>query len=120
MLQETIRQAVERELFGYGLLRDSEQDKLKASSYERVFLGPFDAQELGVAEISNRALLMRLDQVYALFPPISKDKVAMVLQVPRQPVKAVFEIARKSLAVEGRVDTFRVAALKVEDVKGKG
>ena len=33
---------------------------------------------MGVAEISNRALLMRLDQVYALFPPISKDKVAMV------------------------------------------
>ena len=104
VLQETVRQAVERELFGYGLLRDSEQDKLKASSYERVFLGPFDAQELGFVEISNRALLMRPGQVYALFPPVAKEEVAMVLQGPRQPVKTVFEVARGSLTVQGRLD----------------
>jgi hypothetical protein len=104
VLQETIHQAVARELFGYGLLHDSGQDKLKASSYERVFLGPFDARELGVAEISNRALLMRRDQVYALFPPISKEEVAMVLEGPRQAVETVFRTARQSLTVQGRVD----------------
>ncbi len=104
VLQGTIHQAVERELFGYGLMHDSEQDKLKASSYERVFLGPFDARELDIVEISNRAVLMRPDQVYALFPPISKEEVAMVLPGPRQSVDTVFEAARKSLTVQGRVD----------------
>jgi len=104
VLQETIRQAVEQDLFGYGLLRDSEQDKLKAGSYERVFLGAFDARDLDVVEISDRALLMRRDQVYALFPPVSKEEVAMVLQGPRQSVERVFWEARQSLTVQGRVD----------------
>jgi hypothetical protein len=104
VLQEMIRQAVERELFGYGLMHDSEQDKLKVSSYERIYLGMFDARELHIVEISNRAILLRPEQVYALQAPITKEEVAMVLQGPRQSVEAVFWTARKSLTVEGRVD----------------
>ena len=104
VLQDTICQAVERELFGYGVMHDFEQDKLKPDSYERVFLGLFDSRELDVVEISNRALVMRPDQVYALFPPITKEEVAMALQGPRQMVDEVFRAARKSLSIQGRVD----------------
>ncbi|MBN1889079.1 MAG: ATP-binding protein [Thermoflexales bacterium] len=104
VLQATIRQAVERDLFGYALLRDSDQDKLKAGSYERVYLGPFDAGEMDVVEISARAVVMRAEQVYALFPPVTQEEVAMLLHGPRQSVEAVFYAARKSLTIQGRVD----------------
>lgn len=104
VLQETIHQGVEREIFGYGIMHDSEQEKLKAASYERVFLGPHDASDLFTVEISNRTVLLRPDQVYALFPPITKEEVAMLLKGPRQSAEAVFEAARKSPGVQGRVD----------------
>lgn len=104
VLQATIRQGVERELFGYGAMRDSGQDKLKAGAYERVFLGPFDAREIGTVEISARTVLMRPDQVYALFPPINQHEVAMLVRQSRQTVESVFRVARSELAVEGRVD----------------
>lgn len=103
VLQETIRQGVERELFGYGLLHDSDQDKLQAGSYERMYLGPFDAREMEAIEISQRTVLMRPAQVDVLFPPISKEEVAMVLAGPRQSVETVFWAARQSLTVQGRV-----------------
>ncbi len=117
VLKDTIRQAVERELFGYGLMRDGEQDKLKANSYERVFLGPFDAREIGAVEISDRTVLMRTDQVYALFPPITKEEVAMVLQGPRQSAETVFRAVRKSLTIQGRVDKRSFFAAVCEGVE---
>ncbi|MBN1954210.1 MAG: DUF499 domain-containing protein, partial [Anaerolineae bacterium] len=104
VLQETIRAGVERELFGYGVMHDAEGDKLKAASYERVYLGPFDARELDVVEISGRAMLLRPQQVDTLFPPLAAEEVAMVLQGPRQVADAVFHAARESLTVQGRVD----------------
>jgi hypothetical protein len=107
VLQETIGQGIERELFGYGVLYDSEREKLKAASYQRVYLGSFDARELDVVEIGNRTVLLRPDQVDALFPPITREEVAMVLSGlggSRQTVEAVFWAARRSLTIQGRVD----------------
>ncbi len=107
VLQETIRKGVEQEIFGYGILKDSGQDKLKAGTYEQVWLGPFDAQELHTPEISQRAVLLRPAQVEALFPAITKEEVAMLLHGPRQSVQNVFYTARdgyKKLTVQGRVD----------------
>lgn len=104
VLQATIEQGISRELFGYGVMHDREQDKLKASAYEQVFLGPFDARELGTVEISSRTVLMRPDQVYALFPPITKEEIAMLLRQPRQTVETVFRSARDALTIQGRVD----------------
>ncbi len=104
VLQETIRAGVERDLFGYGVMHDVEGDKLKAASYERVYLGPFDARELDVVEISGRAVLLRPEQVDVLFSPVTAAEVAMVLQGPRQSVDAAFWAARQSLTVQGRVD----------------
>ncbi len=104
VLQAMIRAGVEREVFGYGVLREAEADKLKPASYERVYLGPADSRELDVAEISGRAILLRPDQVYALFPPLTAQEVAMLLTGPRQTVEAAFRAARTSPAVRGRVD----------------
>jgi hypothetical protein len=104
VLQDTIRQGVERELFGYGIMHDSDSDKLQPDSYARVYLDPFDAQELEIVEISQRTVLLRPEQVYALFPPMTKEEVAMLLHSSRQRVDAVFHQARRSLTVQGRVD----------------
>ena len=104
VLQAMIRAGVEREVFGYGVLRETEADKLKPASYERVYLGPADGRELDVAEISGRAILMRPDQLYALFPPLTAQEVAMLLTALRQTVEAAFRAARTSPAVRGRVD----------------
>ncbi|KAA3660163.1 MAG: hypothetical protein DWQ04_20205, partial [Chloroflexi bacterium] len=104
VLQDTIHQGVERELFGYGIMHESGEDKLKPESYAHIYLGPFDAQEMSFLEISHRTILIRPDQVYALFPPITKDEVAMLLNGPRQRVDSVFQAARQSLTIEGRVD----------------
>jgi hypothetical protein len=104
VLQDSIRQGVARELFGYGIMHDNGADKLQADSYARVYLGDFDARELDFLEISQRTVLMRPEQVYALFPPMSKEEVAMLLHAPRQRVEDVFQAARRSLTVQGRVD----------------
>jgi hypothetical protein len=107
VLQETIRQGVERELFGYGVLHDSEREKLKRDSYQHVYMGPFDARDLDAVEIGNRTVLLRPEQVDALFPPISQEEVAMVLAGlagAKQTVEAVFWAARRSLTVQGRVE----------------
>ena len=106
VLQEMVRGGVEQSIFGYSLLHDSEQDKLKASSYEgeRVYLGPFDARDLVVIEIGPRAVLLRPAQVSALFPPVTKEEVAMLLRGPRQSVSDVFHAARQTPTVQGRVD----------------
>ncbi len=55
-----IRQGTEPSVFGYGLLHDSERDKLKAASYkgEQGYLGPFDARDLLMIEIDPRAVLL--------------------------------------------------------------
>jgi hypothetical protein len=55
-------------------------------------------------EIGPRGVLLRPAQVNALFPPITKDEVAMLLGEPRQQVSDVFKAARTSPLVEGRVD----------------
>lgn len=105
VLQETIRQGVERELFGYGLLLDADQDKLKAASYARgkVYFGEFDAAEMREVEISQRAVLLRAAQVQAQFPAISPEEVAMVFHGERQTVEMAFGDARRSAAIQGMV-----------------
>ena len=105
VLQETIRQGVERELFGYGVLLDTDKDKLQADSYERgkVYFGAFDANELRDVEISQRSVLLRAAQVKAQFPPITPEEVAMVFRGERQTVEMVFGEARRSAAVQGMV-----------------
>ncbi|MGB3217310.1 MAG: DUF499 domain-containing protein, partial [Anaerolineae bacterium] len=105
VLQETIRQGVERELFGYGLLLDADQDKLKAASYARgkVYFGEFDAVEMREVEISQRAVLLRAAQVQAQFPAISPEEVAMVFHGERQTVEMAFGDARRSAAIQGMV-----------------
>jgi hypothetical protein len=107
VLQDTIREGVEREIFGYGVLHDSEREKLKRDSYQHVYMGPFDVRDLDAVEIGNRTVLLRPEQVDALFPPIAKEEVAMVLRSlagAKQTVEAVFWAARRSLTVQGRVD----------------
>jgi len=106
VLKAMIHNGVEHALFGYGLLIDDQKDKLDPASYEgeRVYLGPFDANDLEAVEIGPRAVLMRPAQVDALFPPVMKDEVAMVLRGPRQMVDEVFRTARETPTVEGRVD----------------
>lgn len=104
VLQQTIRRGVEKNLFGFGVLTDPEQDKLDRTSYERMYFGQFDARDLGTIEISNRTLLMRADQVDAIFTPITKEEVAMMVTSPRLSVQAVFTAARISPMVIGRVD----------------
>jgi len=105
VLQETIRQGIERELFGYGILLDADQDKLKAEAYERgkVYFGAFDAAELRDIEISQRAVLLRSAQVKTQFPPITSEEVAMVFHGERQTIEMVFGDARRSAAVQGMV-----------------
>lgn len=106
VLQEMIKQGVSRRLFGYGVMHDSGSDVLKAASYDKhkVYLGQYDAATLLTVEVSQRTVLMRTDQVYALFPPTTKEEVAMFVNGPRQSVKSVFDIMRMSPAVQGRVD----------------
>lgn len=86
------------------MLQSDQADKLQAASYERVFFGPTDAQDLVRVEIGPRGVLLRPAQVNALFPPITKDEVAMLLGEPRQQISDVFKAARTSPLVEGRVD----------------
>ena len=119
VLQEMIKQGVEQSIFGYGLLHDSEQDKLKAVSYEgeRVYLGPFDARDLVMVEIGPRAVLLRPAQVSALFPPVTKEEIAMLLRGPRQPVGDVFHTARQTPTVQGRVDRLAFFAAVCEGVQ---
>lgn len=117
VLQDTIRQGVERELFGYGIMHESGADKLQPDSYARVYLDPFDAQEMDFLEISQRTVLMRPDQVYALFPPMTKEEVAMLLHGPRQRVDDLFHAARRSLTVQGRVDKRSFLAAVSEGVQ---
>jgi hypothetical protein len=106
VLKAMIRSGVEQGIFGYGLLIDDRRDKLDPASYEgeRVYLGPFDARDLTAVEIGPRGVLMRPAQVDALFPPVTKEEVAMVLRGPRQSVDEVFHAAREKPTVEGRVD----------------
>jgi len=104
VLQNTIRQGVEFGYFGYGILHSNDRDKLRAASYERMSVGPFDARDLGNVEISDRTVMMRPSQIDSLFPPISKEEVAMLLKAPRQSVDSIFWNARKTLTVQGRVD----------------
>jgi hypothetical protein len=104
VFREMVEKGVKEEIFGYGVLQSDQADKLQAASYERVFFGPTDAQDLVSVEIGPRGLLLRPAQVNALFPPITKDEVAMLLGEPRQQVSDVFKAARTSPLVEGRVD----------------
>jgi hypothetical protein len=106
VLKAMIRSGVEQDIFGYGLLIDDRRDKLDPASYEgeRVYLGPFDARDLVAVEIGPRGVLMRPAQVDALFPPVTKEEVAMVLRGPRQSVDEVFHATREKPTVEGRVD----------------
>ncbi|MDY7075916.1 MAG: DUF499 domain-containing protein [Chloroflexota bacterium] len=119
VLQAMIKEGVEQSIFGYGLLRDSEQDKLKAASYEGewVYLGTFDARDLMMVEIGPRAVLLRPAQVNALFPPVTKEEVAMVLRGPRQSVSDVFHAAREQPTVQGRVDQSGFFAAVCEGVR---
>jgi hypothetical protein len=100
-----IRQGVECELFGYGILRDPAADKLLAESYEgcKVSFGRFDALDLKEVTISQQTVLLRSAQVKAQFPPITPEEAAMVFLGPRQTVEAVFWAARRSLTVQGMV-----------------
>ena len=104
VLQQTIRKGVEKGQFGFGILTDLDQDKLKSDSYEKMYFGPFDAGDIGTVEISNRTVLMRSDQVDAIFVPITKEEVAMLVTAPRLAVQAVFSAARNSPLVKGRKD----------------
>ncbi len=104
VLQRTIQQGVERSLFAYGILRDVDLDKFDANSYERVFFGEFDARDILSVELSTRTVLIRPEQLEALFPAITKEEIAMLLTSPRQTVQQVFEAARRDPAVRGRVD----------------
>ncbi|MFQ5615043.1 MAG: ATP-binding protein [Anaerolineales bacterium] len=117
VLQVTIRKGVAGEHFGYGLLHETAQDKLKAASYQRVYLGPFDANDLSDIPISHRAVLLRPGQVYALFPPITKEEIAMLLTAPRQTVNAAFQTARAAPTIQGRVDKRAFFTALVEGVK---
>lgn len=112
VLQATIRQGVEQGLFGYGLLADAESDKLNPAAYvdRRLYFGPLDARTLPPVELSPRAVLLRPAQVDALFPPLTQDEVLMVYHGARQQVNAVFEAARQSPLVKGRVDPAGFAA----------
>ena len=106
VLQAMVCTGVEQGVFGYGVLVDDTRDKLQAASYERarVYLGPFDAQEMGLVEIGPRGMLLRPGQVDALFPPVTPDEVAMLLHKARQSVNEVFHTARRLSTVKGRVD----------------
>jgi len=112
VLQRCIHQGVDRGLFGYGVLRDESADKLDAQSYHNIYLGHYDALDLSI-EVAPHTVLLRADQVRALRPPITKEEVAMLLTGARQAVEAVFQTARKSATVQGRVDqeTFFAAVL---------
>lgn len=104
VLRQTIKQGVEQQLFGMGVLRDAEADKFDAASYEALYYGPYDAGELNYIEVGQRTVLIRAEQVDVIFPPISKEEVAMLLDSPRQSVNQVFEKARSTQSVQGRVD----------------
>ncbi|HEX8220925.1 MAG TPA: DUF499 domain-containing protein, partial [Chloroflexia bacterium] len=117
VLQETIRQGISREIFGYGVLHDSSQDKLKVTSYERLYMGAPDAKDLMVTEVSDRTVLLRPEQIYILHPPITPEEVAMLLKAPRQSVNAVFDMARGSVTVKGRVDKRSFFAAVAEGTK---
>jgi hypothetical protein len=116
VLKAMIKQGVEQSLFGYGVLVDDRKGKLQAASYERVFFGAFDAEALPAVEIGARGVLLRPAQVDALFPPMTQDEIAMVLDGPRQSVATVFKAARTSPMVEGRVDQASFFAAVVEGV----
>ncbi len=105
VLQESIRQGVERELFGYGVLRAPELDKLQAASYEhgRVYFGSHDAAALDAIAISHSAVLLRRAQVQAQFPAITPEEVGMVFQGQRQTLETTFWAARRSQTVQGMV-----------------
>ena len=119
VLEALIREGVTQGVFGYGVLVDDRADKLRAASYERgrVYLGPFDARDMPTVEVSPRAVLLRPPQVYALFPPVSQDEVAMLLHQPRQTVDEVFRTARTLPTVQGRVDKATFFAAVVEGVQ---
>jgi hypothetical protein len=117
VLEGMIKRGVRQNLFGYGRLVDDRRDKLQAASYERVFFGPFDAEELHAVAIGPRGVLLRPTQVDALFPPITKDEVAMVLSGPRESVADVFQAARTSPMVSGRVNQESFFAAVIEGVK---
>ena len=107
VLQEMIKAGVEQGIFGYGVLIDNERDKLKAASYEakRIFMGRLDSDALVAVEVGPRGVLMRPTQVDVLFPPVTKEEIAMLQRGARQSVSDVFQAARASPLVQGRVST---------------
>lgn len=119
VLKDTIRQGVEQGLFGYGVMHDRDQNKLDAGSYERMYFGQFDAGDLSMAgiEVDPRTVLMRPSQIDVLFPPVTKDEVAMLVTAPRQTVDSVFRTARTSPTVQGRVDKDSFFAAVCEGIK---
>lgn len=119
VLRNMVKKGVERGIFGFGVLTDTNEDMLKKESYEhgRIHLGAFDTNDLGMLEISHRTVLMRIDQVNALFKPITKEEVAMLVTSPRSPVQAVFHAARNSPMVSGRTDPTSFFTAILEGVK---
>ncbi|MBZ0275669.1 MAG: DUF499 domain-containing protein [Anaerolineae bacterium] len=117
VLRRTIGQGVERNLFAYGLLRDPELDKLDAASYERTYFGEFDARDIYSIELSNRTVLIRPEQLEAMFPAITKEEVAMLLTGPHQTVQQVFDTARRNPTVQGRVDQTAFFAAVADGVR---
>lgn len=117
VLRRTIQQGVERGIFAFGILQEADSDKLNAASYEQVYFGEFDAKDIYAIELSTRTVLMRPDQLQAIFPAITKEEVAMLLIAPRQTVQQIFEAARHNQAVRGRVDQSSFFAAVVEGVR---
>jgi hypothetical protein len=119
VLRNMIKKGVERNLFGLGILVDTNEDMLKRGSYEhkRIYFGSFDATEIGMFDISHRTVLMRAEQVNAIFKPITQEEVAMLVTSPRNPVQAVFQAARSSQMITGRTDPASFFNAIVEGVK---
>lgn len=119
VLRGMINKGVERNLFGLGILLDTNEDMLNRASYEHqhIYFGPFDANEIGMIDISHRTVLMRSEQVNVIFKPITKEEVAMLVTASRNPIQAVFQAARKSQMVTGRTDPASFFNAIVEGVK---
>jgi hypothetical protein len=107
VLRAMVERGVQEGVFAYGVLRDAEQDKLRADSYERrrVYLGAFDAEGMPGVDVDPRGVLMRPAQVDVLFPPVTPEEIAMLLaNEPKQTVDTIFRQAREQDTVQGRVD----------------